>query len=106
MRTSTKILVFALIIFGLMQFFTPTRNLEPDYRSLKAFETETAPQAAVAEVLKNTCYDCHSNHTKYPWYGSIAPLSFWLNHHIEEGKEHLNLSDWENWNIEKKDHKL
>lgn len=46
------------------------------------------------ELAKKACFDCHSNETHYPWYSRIAPISFWLNNHIEEGREHLNFSDW------------
>ena len=39
----------------------------------------------LASILRNSCYDCHSNNTHYPWY---------LNRHVEEGKAHLNFSSW------------
>ena len=44
----------------------------------------------VAGILKTSCYDCHSNHTYYPWYARIQPVAIWLNDHIEEGKGELN----------------
>ncbi|WP_430895380.1 MULTISPECIES: heme-binding domain-containing protein [unclassified Paraflavitalea] len=48
----------------------------------------------VAVILKDACYDCHSNNTEYPWYTKIQPVGFWLNHHVNEGKEHLNFSEF------------
>ena len=60
----------------------------------------------VESILKTSCFDCHSNHTSYPFYAQVAPISFWINHHVEEGKEHLNFSDWNNYSIKKKLHKL
>ena len=52
--------------------------------------------ADVQGVLKTACYDCHSNHTKYPWYTNIQPVGWWLQDHIEEGKSHLNFQDFAN----------
>ena len=48
----------------------------------------------VGNILKSSCYDCHSNRTRYPWYTSIAPVKWMMYDHIEEGREHLNFSDW------------
>lgn len=46
-------------------------------------------------VLERSCYDCHSNYTRIPWYGSVFPVNFLLRYHVEEGREHLNFSDWD-----------
>ncbi|MBK6931741.1 MAG: heme-binding domain-containing protein [Saprospirales bacterium] len=50
------------------------------------------PPTEVQGILKDACYDCHSNETKYPWYSQIAPVSWWLAGHIREGREKLNFS--------------
>lgn len=58
---------------------------------------ETAPLEASAEVLavlEASCFDCHSNRTEWPWYSRVAPVSWWVAHHVEEGREHLNFSHW------------
>ena len=57
-------------------------------------------------MLKSSCYDCHSNHTKYPWYNNVTPVSWWIASHISEVKEELNFSEWENYTLKKKKHKL
>ncbi|MDX1314936.1 MAG: heme-binding domain-containing protein, partial [Eudoraea sp.] len=51
-------------------------------------------------------YDCHSNHTVYPWYNNIAPVSYWMADHVDHGKGDLNFSDWATYSGKKKDHKL
>jgi len=71
-----------------------------------AFDAETKPSKTVKAILENNCYDCHSNKTEYPWYAEVAPVSFWLHDHIEEGNEHFNVSKWESYSDKKKDHKL
>ena len=63
------------------------------------------PSPEVAAVLKKACYDCHSNETTYPWYARITPVNFWLQHHINEGREELNMNEWGNKSAKWRDHK-
>lgn len=65
---------------------------------------QIAPGAAGA--LRAACYDCHSMETKYPWYSQVAPISGFVFHHIEEGREELNFSDWQAYDKGKKLRKL
>lgn len=51
----------------------------------------------VAGLLKNSCYDCHSNEVNYPWYSKIAPVSMLVRHDVLEGKEELNFSTWQDY---------
>ncbi|PRX54438.1 heme-binding domain-containing protein [Flagellimonas meridianipacifica] len=105
MKIAKKIGIFLLIVFVGMQFYRPEKNLaENDY--VTAFVQETKPSQEVQKILENACYDCHSANTRYPWYSNIAPISYWMNGHIEEGKEHLDFSEWPNLTAKKKDHKL
>lgn len=48
--------------------------------------------AEVQHLLEVACYDCHSNESKYPWYSQVAPVSWWVVNHIQEGREALNFS--------------
>ena len=105
MKVVKKIALALLVVFVGMQFFRPEKNSATGDH-LAAFRTETNPPPEVAEILSATCYDCHSDHTNYPWYNQLAPVSWWLADHIEEGKEHLNFSDWTAYDAKKKDHKL
>ncbi len=56
----------------------------------------------VAVLLKNACYDCHSNETVYPWYSYVAPVSWLVIRDVNEGREELNFSEWEQMKITKK----
>jgi len=60
----------------------------------------------VMNILKTSCYDCHSNEVKYPWYSNVAPFSWVISTHITEGKKALNFSTWENYSQEDKDEKM
>ena len=105
MKIIKKIAIALLVIFVGMQFFRPEKNqAEGDY--VAAFIEETQPSPEVKGILKTACFDCHSANTEYPWYNNVAPVSYWLAEHIEDGKKHLDFSDWENYTDKKKDHKL
>lgn len=105
MKIGKKIAVVLLIILVGIQFYRPKKN-NAEYRNVAAFEAETEVNNAVKTILENNCYNCHSNKTEYPWYAEVAPISFWINDHIENGNKHFNVSEWENYSDKKKDHKL
>ncbi|MGV2480164.1 UNVERIFIED_CONTAM: heme-binding domain-containing protein, partial [Salmonella enterica subsp. enterica serovar Weltevreden] len=60
----------------------------------------------VAGLLRTACYDCHSAQPAFPWYTNIAPVSWWIRHHIDEGQHELNFSDWGSYSEKRKNHKL
>lgn len=49
---------------------------------------------AIRAATVNACFDCHSNETTWPWYSNVAPLSWVLQQHVDEGREKLNFSLW------------
>lgn len=49
----------------------------------------------VASMFRESCYDCHSNETKFPWYAHIAPSSWLLSRDIREARQRVNFSNWE-----------
>jgi len=100
-----RILLGLVILFLGMQLFridmdNPVVNYEQDFISMMN------PPSEVESILRTSCYDCHSNETNYPWYSNVAPVSWWVEHHIEEGREELNFSEWGTYDAERKDHKL
>lgn len=100
-----RVLVLALLALLAIQFIRPEKNND-GYESVALFETETKISAKVSAILRESCYDCHSNQTQYPWYAEIAPFSLFLNDHIEDGKKHFNASEWATYSVNKKEHKL
>jgi hypothetical protein len=53
-----------------------------------------APPSGVQEILKRACYDCHSPETRWPWYSRVSPISWLVNHHVEDGRSNLDFSRW------------
>ncbi len=94
-----------LLIFIIAQFFGPEKN-DGDISSVSTFIAETNPPEQVRKILKESCYDCHSDKTRYPWYNKITPVNYWLSDHIKHGKKHLNFSKWNAYSVKRKEHKM
>ncbi|WP_242085123.1 heme-binding domain-containing protein [Aestuariivivens sediminis] len=105
MTTPKTLGLFALILLLLAQFIGPEKN-QGDKTSVEPFLAETNPPENVKLILKESCFDCHSNFTRYPWYNSITPLNYWLAGHIKDGKKHFNMSNWVGNSVKRKDHKF
>ena len=105
MKGIKKILLLILVVFVIAQFFKPEQNTG-DLASIEPFLEETNPPEHVAKILRETCYDCHSNHTRYPWYNKITPVNYWMAEHVNDGKKHFDFSKWNSYSLKKKDHKM
>ena len=76
------LLLIQLVPYG-RQHDNPPVIREPNWSS---------PQAR--EVAQAACFDCHSNETVWPWYSNVAPMSWLIQHDVDEGREYLNFSEW------------
>lgn len=103
--TKKNILIGFIALFILIQFFRIDKSTLPVNPKTDFISTLQCSDD-VSGVLKKACYDCHSNQAQYPWYTNIAPVSWWIKHHINEGSHHLNFSIWETYTAKRKDHKL
>ena len=91
-----SVLITLLLLFVAIQIKTTDKTPikvtpETDFLTL-----EDAPQE-VNQLIQSTCYDCHSNQTQYPWYSHVAPISWWLEGHINNGKSKVNFSIWDSY---------
>ncbi len=66
----------------------------------------TAVPSDVKTILETSCYDCHSDHTVYPWYSNLQPVGWWLTNHVNEGKRELNFSKFKSYRIKRQIDKL
>ena len=99
-----KILLGILAVFILIQFFRPEKNISKN--EMNAMGTVMEIPVEVTKIIQTSCADCHTNSTNYPWYSEIAPVSWYLAQHVKEGKEHLNFSEWTNYNKDQQEHVL
>lgn len=95
-----KILIIIIIIISVIQFI-PVDKTNPPVDSQKDYFSIVNLPENVKNILKKSCFDCHSNETVYPWYSNVAPISWFLKNHINEGREHVNFSEWGNYSAEK-----
>jgi predicted Fe-S protein YdhL (DUF1289 family) len=100
-----KIIIGLVIIFVIMQFFRIDKTNPPIVEANDFLVVNSTPPE-VAKIIKASCYDCHSNQSVYPWYTNIAPVSWFIKHHIDEGREHFNFSDWNLYSSKDKVHIL
>ena len=96
-------LVVAILLVGLQ--FVPMEKNESGSTNFDLAKGYAVPDH-VATILQGACNDCHSNSTTYPWYSKIQPVGFWLNSHTNEGKEHLNFSDFTSLPLRVQNHKF
>jgi hypothetical protein len=67
---------------------------------------EINPPDNIMKIFKKSCYDCHSNETKWPWYSNIAPVSWTITSHVEDARQWLNFSIWNQYTESEKDKKI
>ncbi len=95
--TGFRVVTIFTMLFLAMQFirFEKTNPHTDPTKELKAPEN-------VKNILKNSCFDCHSNETKWPWYASIAPVSWIITNNVNDGRKWVNFSEWESYDEAKK----
>ena len=79
----------AIVAFLLIQL-VPYRSTNSSTRQEPKWDSPQTRSLAV-----RACFDCHSNEVKTPWYGKIAPVSWWLTNHVDDGRAKLNFSDYQ-----------
>lgn len=88
-----KILIGIIILLVVIQFIQPAKNNGAAQSANDITHAVQVPDTVMA-LLKTACYDCHSDSTRYPWYNHISPVNWWLRNHINEGKRHLNYTEF------------
>lgn len=105
MKKWKLVLLFLGIVFLILQCIRPDFNTGDLKGENDIFHVVEVPDDVNA-VLAKACYDCHSNHTEYPWYAQIQPVGWWIQDHVDEGKEELNFSEFASYKTKRQLHKL
>lgn len=100
-----KIVMMLIVILIAVQLIQPARNKDGRVLSTDISKTVLVP-ANVQTVLQAACYDCHSNHTHYPWYTYVQPVGWILSNHIKNGKKELNFSDFGSYSKRRQESKF
>jgi hypothetical protein len=101
-----KIAFAILALLVIIQFFRPEKNDGTEIITSNDISKVHQIPRNVHQILIEKCYDCHSNKTNYPWYNNIQPLAWWMAHHVKEGKEELNFSEFTTYTEKRRNHKI
>jgi len=91
-----KFMIFSLVVLVGIQFIPLEQNNPPVEYDLSAPEE-------IKIILRKACYDCHSNETNWAWYTKVAPISWMATNDVNEGRKHLNFSEWGNLRTSEQD---
>ena len=97
------VLVVAIVL--VIQVIPVERNVSTVPPGQSFEKTEKVP-ANVAAILKVSCYDCHSNNTRYPWYSELQPGAWFMAQHIKKGRDELNFDEFNNYSKRRKKAKI
>ena len=100
-----KVIIALIIIFIFLQFFPIDREIPAATPQLDFLSIKQTP-GPIAEKIRSSCYDCHSNETKYPAYARIQPLGWFVQNHIQEGRKELNFSTFATYDYKRQLKKL
>ena len=100
--TLVKRIVLGLaLVFAGLQLIRPDRA-NPPFDAAQSVQTTATVPPEVRAVLTRSCYDCHSNETRWPWYSGVAPMAWGVANHVKEGRAELNFSDWGTYSVRKR----
>jgi hypothetical protein len=100
-----KILLILVVMLIAIQFFQPEKNIS-SVKSVNHISNKYPIPDNVRVTLEKSCYDCHSNNTRYPWYAKLQPVAWWLNSHVDEGKGEINFDEFLTYPAKKARHKM
>jgi hypothetical protein len=96
-----KAMMILAALFVIVQIIPVTRENPPAEPGKEIILPEN-----VKAIIENSCFDCHSNKSDWPWYSYVAPVSWLITYHVNSGRGELNFSEWNTYNEKRRDHKL
>ena len=91
MSKTKKILIGAIVVLLAIQAVPYGR----DHANPAVGEEPKWDSPQTRALVKRVCFDCHSNETRWPWYSHVAPISWLVQHDVDEAREHLNFSEFD-----------
>lgn len=87
------VLIALIAIAVVIQFIRPDMAPVP-VDPKQTIEAVVPVPPHIDSLIHHSCFDCHSNETRWPWYSQISPVSWWLKSHINDGRRALNFSEF------------
>ncbi len=97
MQTLKTVVAIIVVVFTLLSLLPYGERTNPKSDPSLAID---APKD-VMKILQKSCYDCHSNQTKWPWYSYVFPLAWSIKDHVKNGRASLNFDEWKRYSKEK-----
>ena len=88
------VLVGLFVLLQLLNFLPPFSKSNPPVTNTVSWDS-----ARTEQLMRDTCMDCHSNETVWPWYSYVAPVSLLVAHDVNDGREQLNISTGHRINV-------
>lgn len=103
--TGSRLLLIVVVILLGIQLYRPAETNPPEDPShnLKAV-AQVTPE--VDQIFAHSCHDCHSYKTVWPWYAKVAPVSWFVASDVNDGRRHLNFSEWTTLTTERQQRRL
>jgi hypothetical protein len=88
--------LITIIIVGLLALFLLIQLIPYGHQHTNppVVEEPNWDSSQTRDLAQRACFDCHSNEVVWPWYSNVAPVSWLIQHDVDEGRQHLNFSDW------------
>ena len=95
--TPLRVAAAALVAAALVQMMPVKRDNPPVAAEIDA-------PADVRTILERSCFDCHSNRTRWPWYSRVAPASWLVARDVHKARKEMNFTDWPVFDPEEQEH--
>ena len=92
-------------ILVLIQLYRPAKT-NPPVDEAKTLSANTQMPSDVKEMLDRSCADCHTYNTAWPKYSYVAPVSWLVTDDVNEGRRHVNFSEWGSYSAQRQQSKL
>ncbi len=100
-----RIALYLVIAAVAIQLYRPAKTNPPEVPE-KAFKAAVQMTPEVDAIFSRSCSDCHSYKTVWPWYSNVAPVSWFVISDVNDGRRHINFSEWAQYTTERQQRKL
>ena len=102
MKQKIKWVLLATAVVAIPLFFIHPFGKVKAANSANPLLTGAQTEASVIEVMQRSCASCHSEQTVWPWYSYVPPMSWMVEKDVRDGREHFNMSHWNEKSAEKR----
>ena len=102
---ANRIALIVVVLAGAIQLYRPAKT-NPAVDPTKALQANTQMPPDVAQSIRASCSDCHTNNTVWPRYSYVAPVSWLVTDDVNEGRRHVNFSEWGGYSAQRQQSKL